>query len=201
MEIIVIIYNDIIAAQVAIDNPPILVTAIAVTAFANPCFTGMMEFLEVHRRTMKDKYAEYEQACKTIREENAVLISEFSDWLEAKNLSTATIENHCDNIDFYVNEFLLYEDATPAADGPDEVGMFLGYWFIRKAMWASETSMKSNVASLKKFYQFMYERGRIELEALQDMKAQIKDGLPRWLETLRRYGDPSINDPEDVWGF
>ena len=56
--------------------------------------------------------------------------------------SEARVERHCENIDFYVNEFLLYDGATPATDGVQEVGMFLGYWFIRKAMWVSTTSMR-----------------------------------------------------------
>ena len=43
-----------------------------------------------------------------------------------------------------MNEYLLYEDATEAKDGVDDVGMFIGYWFIRKAMWASESSIKGN---------------------------------------------------------
>jgi hypothetical protein len=37
--------------------------------------------------------------------------------------------------------------------------MFLGYWFIKKAMWAKQSAIKSNAASLKKFYTFMHEKG------------------------------------------
>ena len=32
--------------------------------------------------------------------------------------------------------------------------MFLGFWFIRKAMWASQSSIKGNATSLKKLYTF-----------------------------------------------
>jgi hypothetical protein len=83
---------------------------------------------------MTDEYEEYKRTCQAIREENAALLKEFAGWLRGKGLSGATVERHCENIDFYVNEFLLYDGATPAADGMQEVGMFLGYWFIRKAM-------------------------------------------------------------------
>ena len=100
-----------------------------------------------------------------------------------------------------MNEFLLYEEANPAATGVYEARWFLGYWFIRKAMWASPSSIRSNAASLKKFYHFMFERDQIDQEALDHLKAQIKEGLPEWLETVRRYDDPSIEDPGDIWGF
>ena len=153
------------------------------------------------RETMTDDYEKYERACQAIRKDNAALLKTFADWLRAKGLSEATIRRHCDNVDFYVNDFLLYDDATPAADGADEVGSFLGHWFIRKAMWASPASIRANAASLKKFYQFMVEQDQVDREALDDLKAQIKEGLPEWLETVRRFDDPSIEDSADIWGF
>jgi len=148
---------------------------------------------------MVDRYEEYEQACRVLREENAVLLEDFADWLRKKGLSEKTIKRHFENIEFFVNEFLLYEEAKPASCGVQEVGYFLGYWFIRKAMWASQTSIRSYSGSLKKFYQFMFGRGLIEHEALDGLKAQIKKELPEWLETLRRYDDPSIEDPWEIW--
>lgn len=111
-------------------------------------------------------------------------------------MSEKTINNHVSNIDFYVNEYLLYDDATEAKDGVYAVGMFLGYWFIRKAMWASRSSIKGNATSLKKFYAFMHEKGLINKEALIDLKQTIKKDMPEWLATLRRFDEPLI---EDVW--
>jgi hypothetical protein len=77
---------------------------------------------------------------------------------------------------------------------PDEgwaaIGWFLGDWFIRKAMWASETSIKGNATSLKKFYAFMLQQERVDAAALEQLKQEIRDGMPVWLERLRRYHDP-----------
>lgn len=92
----------------------------------------------------------------------------------------------------------MYESPQHASEGVDEVGMFLGYWFIRKAMWANVTSVKANATSLKKFYDFMLERGEVDPEALKVMKQRIKEELPEWIATLKRYDDPSV-DTEDVW--
>jgi len=139
-----------------------------------------------------------EKTFETIRKENAELLDGFEFWLRAKNLKDATVKQHRENIDFYINDFLQYEEPRPASEGVIDVGMFLGYWFIRKAMWASESSIRSNAASLKKFYDFMSERGDVTTEAVKDMKTRIKEELPEWVATLNRYDDPSV-EVEDVW--
>jgi hypothetical protein len=143
-------------------------------------------------------YEEYERKCNLIREENEALLGDFESWLLSKGLSAATVKKHRENIDFYINEFLLYENPKCAFEGIDEIGMFLGYWFIRKAMWANESNIKSNATSLKKFYDFMMERDEVDPEAVKDMKERIKEDLPEWVATMKRYDDPSL-DAEDVW--
>ncbi len=143
-------------------------------------------------------YEEYERRCNLIRKENQVILGAFESWILGKGLSRSAAKKHRENIEFYINEFLLYESPKHASEGVDEVGMFLGYWFIRKAMWANETSIKSYATSLKKFYDFMMERGEVDSVAVKDMKERIKEDLPEWIETVRRYDDPSI-DAEDVW--
>ena len=136
-------------------------------------------------------YEKYEDDCKKIRVTNKRLLDEFEIWLKSAGLSKNTISNHLSNIDFYINEYLIYEDAIEAKDGIQSVSMFLGYWFIKKAMWASQASVKSNAASLKKFYAFLLEKGLIEKEDLNELKETIKDEMPEWLEELNRYDDPS----------
>jgi len=149
---------------------------------------------------MADDYAEYERQCKRIRKQNAKLLAAFGEWLAAKGLSAAMAAKHCDNMEFYLNEFLLYEDALEAEDGVGKAGMFLGYWFIRKAMWASRASIKSNAVSIQKFYTFMLEMGRVKQEDLDRLKTRIRAEMPEWLATLARYDDPDITDPEEIWG-
>ena len=116
--------------------------------------------------------------------------------MKSTGLSEKTINNHLSNIDFYLNEYLLYEDVTEAKDGVYDVDMFLGYWFIKKAMWASKSSIKNNATSLKKFYKFMHEKELIDTEDLTELTESIKEGMPEWLESLDRYDDLSN---EDIW--
>lgn len=148
-----------------------------------------------------DDYKKYEADCQKIRKANQKLLTDFEGWLKLSGLSEKTIKNHVSNIDFYINEYLLYEGAVEAKDGVDRVSDFLGYWFIKKALWASRSSIKANASSLKKFYNFLLEKGLIELDDLQELRETIKEEMNEWLETLERYDDPSIEDMSDVWGF
>ena len=148
-----------------------------------------------------NEYEKYEKDSKKIRTENKKLLKEFGNWLADSGLGKKTIKKHADNVDFYINEFLLYEEATPAKEGVDEIGYFLGYWFIKKAMWASKAHIKANAASLKKFYTFLAEKGDVKKEDLKELKQRIKEEMPEWLATLNRYDDPSITDMGEVWGI
>ncbi len=148
-----------------------------------------------------DDYEKYEADCKKIRKTNKRLLAEFETWLKSAGMADKTIRNHLSNVDFYINDYLLYEDAIGAKDGVSEISMFLGYWFIRKAMWASPASIKSNAASLKKFYAFLLEKGLIRDKELTELTETIKEKMPEWLARLKRYDDPSIESMEDVWGY
>lgn len=139
-----------------------------------------------------DDYKKYEADCERIRRENSEILKQFTIWLQDKQLSESTIKNHVNNIDFYANEFLLYEEAIEVKDGVSQIGMFLGYWFIRKAMWSSVNQIKSNSASLKKFYTFMCEKGYIKQEQLEDMNDIIKEEMPEWIEAMERYDEHGI---------
>jgi site-specific recombinase XerD len=150
---------------------------------------------------MPDDYEQYEIECERIRESNKELLDDFATWLRESNLTAKTINKHIDNIDFYINEYLLYGDAVEPQEGARSVSMFLGYWFIEKAMWASAASIKSNAASLKKFYAFLHERGLVSRDDLDYLKETIEEEMPEWLATLARYDDPSITDMGKVWGL
>ena len=70
-----------------------------------------------------DDYEKYEAECKTIREDNALLLRDFEAWLKSSGLSKKVIDSHLCNIDFFINEYLLYEEATEAKDGVDATNL------------------------------------------------------------------------------
>ncbi len=142
-----------------------------------------------------------EEETEKIRKENKSLLDRFGEWLDEKGLSAKVIGDHLWNTDFFINEYLLYEDATHAREGAQKINIFLGYWFVKKAMWASCAAIKKNAVSLKKFYTFLYELGEIEKEDLEQLTSTIKEKMPEWLASMERYDDPEISDMAEVWGL
>ena len=135
---------------------------------------------------MASEYEKFEKAVGKIRETNNAYLTEFSQWLKDKGLAAKTIDNHVTNVEFYINEFLCYDDALDVKQGCYQVSQFLGDWFIRKTTWASCGNIKSNAASIKKFYAFLLEKGVIRQEDFDELRETIKDEMPDWLEIMRQ---------------
>ncbi len=147
-----------------------------------------------------DEYEEFEAECEKRKAENHTFITGFTHYLQNKKLSQKTVDKHVGNVDFYINACLLYETPEKASDGVSQINYFLGYWFIRKAMWASPTSIKENITSLKHFYSYMSKIGQVSNDELYNMKTIIKENKDIWIETVQKYDDPDI-DIEEVWGL
>ncbi len=125
----------------------------------------------------------YDAQVQAIRAYNQPILDDFRAWLEQSGLAEKTVRNHVDNIDFFT-EYLVYQEPLEKLDEVDgsDVWMFLGDWFPRKAMWASESSVKSNMASFKKFFQWMGETGRVSPETVDDVLSTLKEGRDEFIE-------------------
>ena len=146
------------------------------------------------------EYEEFEKKVKEIKKENKKLLMIFESWLKNKGLTEKTTRKHIDNVEFFLIFFLCYYDPpTEAKDGWYEVDSFLGDFFIRKAMWSSPAQVKSNAASIKKFYACMLEEHHlIDKSEYKDLSETIKDELPNWVERSRRYDDENYSYDE-IW--
>ncbi len=143
---------------------------------------------------MTSDYKEFERACKVISGENALLLDDFVTLLQGQRLSTPTIRRHRENVEFFINEFLLYEDAKRPADGIGEIDEFLGDWFIRKAMWSTPRYIKSCATSLYKFYGFLAASGKVTDVELAELKGTIAQHLAEWQARCERYNEGEIDD-------
>lgn len=143
-----------------------------------------------------DAYKKYEQDCKKIKKDNEGLLTDFETWLISFGLAPKTIAQHISNINFFINEYLLHEDAIESIEGVHQVSMYLGYWFIEKTMWASPGSIRSNAASIKKFYAFMLAKGLVTQQALDILVLTIKKDMPTWLAQMKRY-DQEVFEMDD----
>jgi hypothetical protein len=136
---------------------------------------------------MQFDYQAYEADCERIRESNRQVLADFETWLRAQGLGDATVRKHRQNVELYIDHFLLYEDATEPQDGAYRVDMFLGSWFIRKAPSVSEGAVKASATALKKFYKFLHAQGRVSAAAVEGLERTMKRGMPKWLARARRY--------------
>jgi len=123
---------------------------------------------------------EYEIELEKIRSENRLLLLVFEASLSTSGLKDSTIGNHLSNVDFYINDFLLYDDLTPAKDGIPPMSSFFNWFFPRKAMWSSPAATKSNAASFKKFYKFLADKKIIDIVDYELMLLTIKTEMPDW---------------------
>ena len=133
-------------------------------------------------------YEEYQKECERIRAENEDLIQIFKTEMEEKGLSPKTIKAHVGNVDLYINDFLLREDAEQMESGLVHLDTFF-HFFIRKCMWSTPGNVKTTAASLKKFYKCMMEHGRIDKEDYQYFCEMLKEGIPIWQEECAAFND------------
>lgn len=140
----------------------------------------------------------YDDIVKAIHKRNENLIYNFAGWMKRDELAEKTIGKHTSNIDFFLNEYLVYQDKNDseedielcqAEDGIEMVDDFLGYWFIKKAMWSSENSVKENITSIKKFYTFMQSLNLISKEDLKRLNKTIKENKQEWIDSVNRYNN------------
>ncbi len=103
---------------------------------------------------MEETYEEYEEKCREIREQNEKLLKLFEN--DMASLSPKTVQKHLDNVDFYINTYLLREEALTMEADVMWLDSFLGEFFIRKCVWSTPGTIKSTAASIKKFYPFLF---------------------------------------------
>lgn len=141
-----------------------------------------------------ENYDNNDQKYRMIQNEYTNLLFEFRGWLKDMGLADKTIRNHIFNVDFFINAYLLARESLKAKDGVRRISTFLGYWFIRKAVWSNVTQIKGNAASFKKFYKFMYEKGEIDYETLEEVNWLIKDEMSEWIEEMKKHDDLHDSD-------
>jgi len=119
----------------------------------------------------------HKQVCAIIRGDNAKLLAGFSRWLSGTYLHRKAIRQQVQDVEVFINTFLLSDQVITARRGVNWVAAFLS----RKSIGASPNSLLEHAASLKKFYTYLNEKGKTNDEELQAVKKAIKIGMPGWL--------------------
>ena len=150
-------------------------------------------------------YDEYDRLCDVRRGEFEQFLGEFEADLVAAGLKDATIDKHYSNLDFYLNSYLLRIAPLDVRAGCYKIGDFLGNFFIRKCMWSTPETIKSNCASFKKFYKSMLDHGRISPDDYDFVCFIIKEDKQEWCDLCAEFNDPYSSNPfspfgDDLWG-
>lgn len=137
----------------------------------------------------------YENNCKNIIETNNQLLALFEEDLVQAGLASKTISRHLSNVDFYINTYLLREDACSMEYGVSMIDGFLGDFFIRKCMWSTPGNIKSTATSIKKFYKSMLGHGKITKRDFDHLCSEIKNDMETWQMNCEIYNDPDSPNP------
>lgn len=140
-------------------------------------------------------YDQYLKECKKIKERNYLLLDLFKDDLIQSGLKDKTISRHLSNVEFYINEFLLYMDAYPMEEGLNMFDDYLGNFYIRKCLWSTPGNIKSTATSIKKFYKSMVDHGKVDKEDYYDLCSLINDSMDIWQMDCAIYNDPESPNP------
>jgi len=135
------------------------------------------------------------QIAKTaiIKHENMSLIDGFANHLKDSGLSPKTVRNHVDNLHFFADYLVYYEPYEKLSDADaGDVSSFLSDYFPRKSMWASPFSVKSYIATFKKFFNFMLINSLIKEAGYKELLETIKLEKELWLDSVD-------SDDEGFW--
>ncbi|MFZ1746164.1 MAG: site-specific integrase [Nitrospirales bacterium] len=146
------------------------------------------------RQEKQTTMSDYDQEVEQIKTKNQPILDEFQAWLEKSRLAPKTVKSHLDNIDFFAH-YLVYYDPVRSLDEADggDVSTFLLDWYPRKAMWASKTNTRSYMASFRKFFKFMAESKRFDLETEDELRSILKENKEEFLDAVDDDGS------DDYW--
>lgn len=115
---------------------------------------------------------------------------------DLSNLSDKTIKKHIQNVDFFINEYLLNRNNANYEEVNNEVDLFFRDFFIRKCMWSSPNSIKETAARFKKFYKSMMNHDKFKKTDYDCLCDTIKDEMKSWQESCDYYDSGKSNwDP------
>ena len=131
-------------------------------------------------------------------EENHEYVELFRNDLVASNLSSQTIDQHLENTDLFLNEYLWGWEEAHMAEGVSRIDSFFMDFFIDEWPWASPTSVRQTAASIRKFYRSMLNHSRISEKEYQQAVKTIQSRKEEWVEELR-LRDKEADDYDDFF--
>lgn len=127
---------------------------------------------------------DYENQRKVICKQNSSYLQLFE--ADLHGLAHKSIKRHLQNVDFFLNTYLLFDEANPLSmqDGVNAIDDFLGY-FLEEKTYFTDSTKRSFVTSLRKFYKSMAKHGKISAEEYNEVEDALKFGSAEYRELLK----------------
>lgn len=120
-----------------------------------------------------------------IRDKNTEFLKKFEDSLKESGLSSKTIKNHIQNLEFFTEYLVYYEPFQALSEIDDgEVSDFLCDFFPRKAMWASASYVKQYISVFKKLFKWMVGIKLVSEDEHTSLLEAIKEQKEEWLSAV-----------------
>jgi site-specific recombinase XerD len=86
-------------------------------------------------------------------------------------------------------EYLVYYEPLQALDQAQSANVeaFLDDWFLRKALWSSVASVKSYLATFKKFFTWMKETGQMSVSDAEEIVTTLKEGKEDFIDNAESF--------------
>ena len=140
--------------------------------------------INIEKIELQREYADYENRCTVIHQQNSSYLHLFESDIDG--LAPKTIKRHLQNVDFFLNTYLLFDEANPLSmqDGVNAIDDFLGY-FLEEKTYFTDSTKRSFVTSLRKFYKSMAKHGKITPEQYEDVVESLQDGGAEYKALLK----------------
>lgn len=126
------------------------------------------------------------------------LIRQFYKHLELKKgLSEETASAHAGQIKFFASHYLRDYGGKSLLDASGrDIENYLGDWYIRKVMNSSKSNVRAILVAFKKFFKFLFEKGKIEKGQLDN----ILEACASPQRYISRFESYDALDPEsETW--
>lgn len=132
---------------------------------------------------------DYDSRVKAIQAYNQPILESFESWLVQTGVSAKTGKKQLEDITFFGEYLVYYDDPLERLDEADEIDVyhFLADWFPRKALWSSPSSVKAYFTSFRKFFSWLGETGRVSDQVVSAVLSTLKEERETFLKAVADY--------------
>lgn len=116
------------------------------------------------------------------RKENENYLKLFENQMKKEGLAPGIIKKHLSNVEFYINDYLLFSSIINIEDGMSEMRDFFYYWFFAKALHSKCESVYAHIDSVTLFYKLMVDQGLVNREDYEKMLCNINEYKAEWIK-------------------